>query len=174
MWFMIYADISIPLWHSGVGIKDTGEIFSALRLCRVLLPHSHLNYLKGIEMPNWMLWLAQAGVWFPVGINLRNPSWCPQDQTTAEQRAERDPFHSLFKKTRSILVFPLAPRAARIPTGKVFQGKVSLCCILCSSAQSSPRSSLPLAPPWVTPPWWFQLTLEDFVLTLSSATGFQY
>lgn len=110
MWFMIYADISIPQWHTLVwGLRTLERFFIALRLCRAFLPHSHLNYLKGIEMPNWMLWSAQAGVWFPVGINLRKPSWCPQDQTTAEQRAQWDPFYSLFKKTRSTLVFQGQP-----------------------------------------------------------------
>lgn len=45
--------------HSGVGLVDTGEIFSALRLCRVFLPHLHLNSLKAwldaVISPGWSL-----------------------------------------------------------------------------------------------------------------------
>lgn len=94
-----------------------------------------------IETLNWVLWLAQDGDWFPVGVSLRKPSWCPQEYTTEEQRQSGiRPFFILIwwnPRKPAASWFSIGSDCNQDYTGKVFQGKVSLWFINCSFAQSS-------------------------------------
>lgn len=78
-----------------------------------------------IETLNWVLWLAQDGDWFPVGVSLRKPSWCSQEYTTEEQRESGiRPFSFLsgeIQENQQHLGFPLALTAIRITQERYFR-----------------------------------------------------
>lgn len=124
--------------HTGVGIMDAEEIFSALRSWRIFLHHFHLNYLKVkilkclLGCPGWSLisywYKSEKALLVLPGIN-------PEK---TKGRAKSDPFYSYLVKseqTRGILFFHwLQGQSGFLQSLK--ERCLSLCFIYYSFAQS--------------------------------------
>lgn len=167
--------------HSGVGIMDTGGIFSALRLCRIFLPHFPLNCLKAktlkrligcCDQPRMGFDFFLVQIWGSPPDVLRNK---PQRN---KERGESDPFYCYLmesKKTRSTLVFQ---GQSGFQQERYFREGIAVIhsLLLCPKLHLAAPWLwlLPGSPTWVTPWWWFQFTQEHFVLGFTSATGLQY
>lgn len=139
MWIMIYGDIS--MWCGDYGHWGDFQCSETVQETFIPFPFE-LFKIQNSEIPNWMLWLAQDGVWFPVDTNLRKPLLISSGIN--HNRTRREQNETLFillwwnPRKREPRWFSTGSEDNQDPNRKgFFQGKALLWFIPCSSAQSS-------------------------------------